>query len=266
MNVLKSFFNSIRDKFYALSVLMIIIFIVSEISKISIFLMQYNFNLNPIGALAVPAEIITFLKKPWSILTYVFVHENIFHLLINLFFFLIVRNLYLKSNREFKIITIFLLSGIFSGLLFILFYNIFPILETQKENTILIGSSSAIIGLFSFYTFKYPNDQINFYFSKISCKYLLIIIILFSLVSISKFNTGGNISHIGAIIFGFLFHLLNKSEIQIKRSSLTNDQMFRDKKRIKEKEVDDILEKISQSGFESLTNVEKNKLFEQSKK
>ena len=47
---------------------------------------------------------------------------------------------------------------------------------------------------------------------------------------------------------------------------MTNDQMFRDKKRIKEKEVDDILEKISQSGFESLTNVEKNKLFEQSKK
>ena len=42
--------------------------------------------------------------------------------------------------------------------------------------------------------------------------------------------------------------------------------MFRDKKRIKEKEVDDFLEKISQSGFESLTNVEKNKLFEQSKK
>ena len=266
MNVLKSFFSPKRDIFYALSVIMIIIFIVSEISKISIFLMQYNFDFNPISALAVPAEINTYLKKPWSIFTYIFMHENIFHLLINLFFFLIVRHLYLKSNQEFKIITIFLLSGIFSGLLFILFYNIFPILETQKENTILIGSSSAIIGLFSFYTFKYPNDQINFYFSKISCKYLLIIIALFSLVSISKFNTGGNISHIGAITFGFLFHLLNKSEIQIKRSSLTNDQMFRDKKRIKEKEVDDILEKISQSGFESLTNVEKNKLFEQSKK
>ena len=112
MNLLKSFFNPIRDKFYALSVIMIIIFIVSEISKISIFLMQYDFNLNPISALAVPAEINTFLKKPWSIFTYIFVHENIFHLFINLFFFLIVRNLYLKSNREFKIITIFFLSGI----------------------------------------------------------------------------------------------------------------------------------------------------------
>ena len=40
--------------------------------------MQYNFNLNPIGALAIPAEIIAFLKKPWSILTYIFVHENAF--------------------------------------------------------------------------------------------------------------------------------------------------------------------------------------------
>ena len=266
MNVLKSFFSPIRDKFYAISAIMIIIFIISEISKISIFLMQYNFNLNPINALAVPAEINIFLKKPWSIFTYIFVHENIFHLFINLFFFLIVRNLFLKSNRKFKIITIFLFSGIFSGLLFILFYNIFPTLETQKEITILIGSSSAIIGLFSFYTFKYPTNQINFYFMKISSKYILIIIALFSLVSISKFNTGGNISHIGAITFGFLFHLLNKSEIQIKRSSLTNDQIFRDKKRIKEREVDDILEKISQSGYESLTKVEKNKLFEQSKK
>ena len=69
MNVLKRFFSPKRDKFYALSVIMIIIFIVSEISKISIFLMQYDFNLNPIGALAVPAEINTFLKKPWSIFT-----------------------------------------------------------------------------------------------------------------------------------------------------------------------------------------------------
>ena len=128
MNVLKSLFSSIKDKFYAISTIMILIFIVSEISKISIFLMQYNFNLNPISVLAVPAEINTFLKKPWSIITYIFVHENIFHLFINLFFFLIVRNLYLKSNREFKIITIFLLSGIFSGLLFILFYNMFPII------------------------------------------------------------------------------------------------------------------------------------------
>lgn len=266
MNVLKSLFSSIKDKFYAISTIMILIFIVSEISKISIFLMQYNFNLNPISVLAVPAEINTFLKKPWSIFTYIFVHENIFHLFINLFFFLIVRNLYLKSNREFKIITIFLLSGFFSGLLFILFYNMFPILEIQIENTVLIGSSSAIIGLFSYYTFKYPNNQINFYLLQISSKYLLIIIALFSLVSISKFNTGGNISHIGAITFGFLFHLLNKREIQIKRSSLTNDQIFRDKKRINERDVDDILEKISQSGFDSLTKVEKNKLFEQSKK
>ena len=82
MNVLKSFFNSIRDKFYALAVLMIIIFIVSEISKISIFLMQYNFNLNPTSALAVPAEISTFLKKPWSIFTYIFMHDNIFQCMI----------------------------------------------------------------------------------------------------------------------------------------------------------------------------------------
>ena len=172
MNILKRFFSPKRDKFYALSVIMIIIFIVIEISKILIFLMQYNFNLNPISVLSVPAEINTFLKKPWSIFTYIFVHENIFHLFINLFFFLIVRNLYLKSNREFKIITIFFLSGIFSGLLFILFYNMFPILETQIENTVLIGSSSAIIGLFSYYTFKYPNNQINFYFLQISSKYL----------------------------------------------------------------------------------------------
>ena len=42
MNVLKAFFNSIRDNFYAISILMILVFIVSEITKISIFLMQYN--------------------------------------------------------------------------------------------------------------------------------------------------------------------------------------------------------------------------------
>ncbi len=265
MNVLKGFFSPIRDKFYAISLIMILIFIVSEISKLSMFLMQYNFNFNLISILAVPAEIETLLKKPWSIFTHIFIHEDIYHLLRNLIFFLIVRNLYSKISEEFKIITIFFLSGIFSCLIFIFFYNTFPLLATRIDDD-LIGSSSAILGLFSLYTFKYPNNQINFYFLQINSKYLLIVIALFSLVSIPQFNTGGNISHIGGITFGFLYHLLNKSEIQIKRSSLTNDQIFRDKKRIKEKEVDDILEKISQSGFESLTNVEKNKLFEQSKK
>ena len=266
MNFLKAFFNSIRDNFYAISILIILVFIVSEITKISFFLMQYNSNLNLNSILGVPAEINTFLEKPWSIVTFIFAHENIFHLFINLFFFLIVRDLYSKSNRKFKVITIFFLSGIFSGLSFILFYNVFPLLETQKENTVLIGSSSAIIGLFSFYSFKYPNDKINFYILQISTKYLLTIIALFSLVSISKFNIGGNISHVGAITFGFLFHLLNRRKIHTRRSSLTNDQLYRDKKRIKEKEIDDILEKVSQSGFESLTKLEKNKLFEQSKK
>ena len=86
MNFLKAFFNSIRDNFYAISILIILVFIVSEITKISIFLMQYNSNLNLNSILAVPAEINTFLEKPWSIFTYIFVHDNIFHLLINLFF------------------------------------------------------------------------------------------------------------------------------------------------------------------------------------
>ena len=86
MNFLKSFFNSIRDNFYAISILMILVFIVSEITKISIFLMQYNSNLNLNSILGVPAEINTFLEKPWSIVTFIFAHENIFHLLINLFF------------------------------------------------------------------------------------------------------------------------------------------------------------------------------------
>ena len=266
MDISKAFLKSIRDKFYLISLLMILVFVLIEISKISIFLMQYNFKLNPISILGVPAEINTFFEKPWSIFTYIFVHENIFHLGLNLSFLLIIRNSLLKMNQDFKMITVFFLSAFFSGFLFIFFYNAFPLLESQKENTILIGSSSAIIGLFSFITFKYPQNKLNLLITKIKNKYLLIIIALFSLVGVSKFNTGGNISHIGAITFGFLFYLLNKRKIQIKRSSLTNDQIFRDKKRIKEREVDDILDKISQSGIESLTKVEKNKLFEQSKK
>ena len=228
--------------------------------------MKDDLNLSLVSFLSLPAEIDSFFKKPWSIFTYIFVHENIFHVVLNLSFFLIVRNLHIKINEDFKIITILFLSAIFSGFLFIFFYNIFLILKIKKEITFLIGSSSAIMGLFSFYTFRYPNRFINLFSYKINIKYILILLTLLSLASISKFNTGGNISHIGAIIFGFFYHILTKKVIKNKRSFYYDDQIYRDKKRNKEKEVDDILEKISQSGYQSLTKAEKNKLFKLTKK
>lgn len=266
MNISFFILRKFKDKFYAISALMILVFTFCEIIKIYIFLMKSELDFNPISFFSVPADTKFFLNKPFSILTYIFVHENIFHLILNLSFLLIIRKSLLKVKQDFKMMSVFFLSALFSGVLFIFFYNAFPLLEPQKENTILIGSSSAIIGLFSFITFKYPENKLNFFFTKIKNKHFLLIIALFSLVGVSKFNIGGNISHISAIFFGFFYFLGCTKKIKNKRSSYSDDQAFRDKKIKKEKEIDDILAKISQSGFDSLTKVEKDKLFKLSKK
>tara|TARA_A100001035_G_scaffold125324_1_gene98565 strand:- start:2073 stop:2873 length:801 start_codon:yes stop_codon:yes gene_type:complete len=266
MNISFFIFKKIKDKFYAISALMILVFIFCEITKIYFYLMKSELDFNPISFFSVPADAKFFLSKPFSVLTYIFVHENIFHLVLNLFFLLIIRKSLLKIKQDFKMFSVFFLSALFSGFLFIFSYNAFPLLEPQKENTILIGSSSAIIGLFSFITFKYPQNKLNLFFTKIKNKHILLIIALFSLVGISKFNTGGNISHISAIFFGFIYFLFCNRKTKNKRSSYSDDQAFRDKKVKKEKEIDDILAKISQSGFDSLTKVEKDKLFKLSKK
>tara|TARA_B100000287_G_scaffold385007_1_gene391901 strand:- start:545 stop:1165 length:621 start_codon:yes stop_codon:yes gene_type:complete len=191
---------------------------------------------------------------------------------------------YLNSKQAFYI---YILGGISGGLLFITAYNYIPIFNINMQNVKAIGASASVLAIiFAISTYK-PNYKIHLPFiGLIKLKYIALTCLLIDLISIPNGNAGGHIAHIGGALFGWIyikalqkekkylsFNYLNKIKkiFIIRKNNKTkfkrtiNDYEYNKQKIEKQKEINLILEKISKSGYESLTKNEKKILFNESK-
>ena len=168
-----------------------------------------------------------------------------------------------------KLINIYILGGIFGGLIFILAFNYLPALIPFNQTAKALGASASVLAIFFGISTKIPNYQINIpLIGFLKLKYIAFFFIILDFLSIPKGNAGGHIAHIGGAIFGYIYI----KQIQNKKYSIFNDLMSifkkskqkRDNK--KNNDVDVVLEKISKSGYESLNEKEKELLFKSSKK
>lgn len=207
-----------------------------------------------------------FLSKPWSIISYMFLHLDFQHLLWNsvllyfsgrLFFILFNTNLFLK---------VYLLGGIVGGVFYLLFIGFF----SHSLNAHLIGSSAAIISVLVFICVYMPQYRISFFFLNIKLWHIGFFLIVSDLISLGISNTGGKIAHLGGAFYGFYYAYILKngfnfpkitfktfSKKRKKHKSFSNqpvDKSFQNK-------IDTILDKISSEGYDSLTEEEKQMLF-----
>ncbi|MBV7440130.1 rhomboid family intramembrane serine protease [Weeksellaceae bacterium TAE3-ERU29] len=228
-----------------------------------------------------------FLYKPWSVFTYMFLHDNVLHLLFNMIMLYIVADFYFKffGEKSFKIF--YFVGGIFGGIFFLLFNLIFP------EYSHLIGASAAIYAVFFAMVAYQPNLEVRLMFIQTPIKILYLAIGLLALGFFLKTdNIGGNISHLGGALFGYLYMkrfekgndffgsiantfknlFKKKSPLKANKKQNTkretpprNDYDYNEWKVNNEKKIDAILDKISRSGYNSLTAEEKDFLFKQGK-
>ena len=171
----------------------------------------------------------------------------------------------------------YFIGVIFGGIIFIFCYNFFPIFS--NSSTSMIGSSAGVMAVLIFMCVYSPDYEIRILFFNIKLLYIGLFFVLTDIIQIPYGNAGGHFAHLGGAIIGFIYAQNIKNGTDIFKSfssffiSKTNKSRQKEKKIInndfknishedlKQKKIDEILDKISSSGYDSLSQEEKNFLF-----
>jgi membrane associated rhomboid family serine protease len=230
-----------------------------------------------------PATLSVFIYKPWSLFTYMFLHDGFFHILFNMLWLFWMGNLlheYLGNKRVYQS---YFLGGIFGGIIYMLAYNIFPAFNEAKHVSYALGASAGVLSVVVSAATLLPDYQIRLlFFGDVKLKWIALISVVLDLISIPNGNAGGHIAHLGGALFGFLFikylytntvfdkfidkigNLFSKKpKLKVHYKTTQNGNKLNIK--VSQQEVDLILDKISKSGYESLSKREKEILFKASK-
>lgn len=261
--------------------------------------------LNPVNEIfrwvELPADVMQLLCRPWSIVTYMFVHGSFTHILWNMFalygFGRIFQEFY--STRHF--VGIYFLGGIAGGLFFVAAYNIFPHFENVVQHSYLVGASAAVLAIVSAVAVRSPNYVVNLMLlGQMRLKTLAIITVAVSVLLLASENAGGNFAHLGGAMAGWLFAVrlnrgqdittiinnlgdfalkmfdkLKKMFTRPKRAGMSftrggakhsADHEYNARKKENEAAINHILEKIKKSGYSALSDEEKKRLFDASDK
>ena len=285
---LKSDFKS-EDNLKKLLYINIGAYLFIQVIYVLSFLLMFD-SYNMFVNLTLPADYTNLIKRPWAIITYMFLHKDLLHILLNLLWLHFGGKLFLQYMNQKQLLSTYILGGVSGALLFILSYNLLPAFSEVTNEAIAIGASASVLAIiFSSATYN-PNLSINLPFiGLVKIKYIAIFIFIIDVLSIPKGNSGGHISHIGGALFGFLYvkQLQRGNDLSQYLYSTTNyirslfgiknmkkakeqknktDQQYRNQRFKKNKQIDTILEKIAASGYESLSKEEKNILFKSSKR
>lgn len=239
-----------------------------------IYLFKLKFNSQSLFEwFYISANISELIFKPWSIFTYGFFHnQNSFsHIFWNslLFYYFgnIVYDLFGKKN----LIRLFFSGIIAGGVTYVISYNLFPVFSDVKSS--MIGSSAGVTSVIFFLTFYSPNYKIRVFFFDLKLLYLAVFLFLYDIVQIPYGNAGGHIAHIGGAFWGYYYYrnLYKKNFIHsvysFFESSKKKDILNKEKENtFNQKKIDSILDKISESGYNSLSKQEKDYLFKAGKK
>lgn len=233
-----------------------------------------------------------FITQPWSLITYSFFHGGFGHIFWNMLLLYFSGRIFLNLFENKRFINVYLLGVIFGGLLFLLSYNIFPAL--LGINTSLIGASAGVTAVLIFVCAYLPNQEVRVVFFNVKLWQVGIFVVLVDLIQIPNGgNAGGHLAHLGGALLGYVYarQLLNGKDIGEGFSKVLDavSNMFKRKekkaplktvyrkrktttaskadydKQSHQRKIDVILDKISKSGYESLSKNEKDFLFKAGK-
>lgn len=292
----KQAFNRSGNIIQQLIIINAIVFVIANLVKlISRDLLFYHLSEN----ISLPSDISGFLYKPWTLATYFFTHYDFFHIFWNMIIFFWFAKLIKEYLGSDKVLVMYILGGLAGGLTILLMYNVVPY-YIAKNPSIVIGASAAVFSVIVGAATLLPNHSFNLLLlGQVRIKYIALVVVFLSLINIKGTNAGGELAHLGGALIGFVYirQLQKGNDIGqwvfstftffksffVKQPKMkvnySNKQKTKAPKGEKKKntnnntpstpdqhEIDAILDKISQSGYESLSKEEKQKLFNASKK
>lgn len=241
----------------------------------------------------VPADPEYLMYRPWTIFTYMFIQFEFLHLLFNMLWLYWFGSFFLNYFSEKKLTGVYILGGLAGALLYIAAYNIFPLFTLTRLSSWAIGASASVMAIvFAVCTYLPQHKVYIFLIGPVKLIYLALFTAVIDIISIPSGNAGGHIAHLGGALFGYLFicgvkrnrditngftsfftkfgklFAGNKKRMKVKYKkdvSEMNDREYNEYKKSRDERINGILDKISRSGYESLTREEKEILFKSGK-
>ncbi|MBN2813007.1 MAG: rhomboid family intramembrane serine protease [Bacteroidales bacterium] len=303
MNVFDDIRNSLRrgNILYRLIFVNILVFLVLGIFLVLLRLftpgsslaeIRIDFHNNVLKYLMVPSLPRELLLRPWTIVTYMFAHTNLWHIAFNLLILYWFGKIFLQYLTAKQMLSTYFIGGFAGALLYILFINVFPGLREYLGGSML-GASAAIMAIVIAIAFYVPDYTLHLLFiGPVKLKYIALAFVAIDILMIASDNAGGNIAHLGGAIYGYYFitqfrkgrdtgkwfnTAVDKTATLLKprpklnvsyRKHKTNvtDEEYNRRKIEEQREIDRILDKIAQGGYESLNKKEKETLFKMGNK
>lgn len=239
---------------------------------------------------SVPASFNALLLRPWTLITYMFTHKDIWHILFNMLWLYWFGRIFLEYLDGRKLVAVYLLGGISGALVYILSFNIFPVFAGLVADSVAIGASASVIAVVIAIATYVPDYTVQlFLFGRIKIKYMALAIFVLTSIMDFSVNSGGKLAHIGGAFFGY-FYIINlkhgrdigkgfnriidffvtafkpRKKLKVSHKRVANEYEYNKTKTEHQKQINHILDKISKGGYESLTKEEKETLFNESQK
>ncbi len=157
-----------------------------------------------------PSDLHQLLVKPWTIVTYMFSHYGVLHILFNMLWLYWLGRIFLECFTPRQLGGLYVLGGLAGAVLYLAAYNLLPALESQKGA--LIGASASVMAIVIAISVYRPNYQIGLLFiGGISLKWIALVTVFIDLIGIESGNQGSHIAHLGGMLMGLWFGLSIKS-------------------------------------------------------
>lgn len=226
--------------------------------------------------LHLPSDLGQLAQRFWTPFTYMFIHDDIFHILFNMLWLYWMGQIFEEFLGTKRTIGLYIMGGLAGAFFFVLAFNTIPAFKGIDAH--VVGASAGVMAIIIATATLMPNYAIQLLlFGQVKLKWLAIFYVLIDFLSMAGSNAGGSIAHLGGALLGFIY---------IKRLQRGNDwlggvkNIFKPKPKMRvvstnpeksassypaQDEIDRILDKISQTGYDNLTRQEKEVLFRASK-
>ena len=264
--------------------------IISAVSAIGYLLNNQIISVKALSLLSVPSSIGALLLRPWSVITYMFTHKDILHILFNMLWLYWFGLIFLEYLDQKKLVAVYLTGGICGAVVYIISFNVFPVFSQVVAESVAIGASASVIAVVVAIAVYVPDYSINLLLiGRIKIKYVALAIFILTSVMDFSVNSGGKLAHIGGALFGYVYTVnlrrgrdlgkgINKTidffatlfkprrKLRVTYKKRATDYEYNKARIDHQEKINKILDKISKGGYDSLTKEEKDLLFRESQK
>lgn len=241
-----------------------------------------------VNFLMLPSDLNAFILHPWTIITYMFMHTSFIHILFNVLMLYWFGQLFMTFFNQRDLVGVYVIGGLAGGLFYLLAFNLVPY-YIQHGSSYLLGASASVMAIVVATAVMSPDYQVRIpLIGMIKIEWIAVASVLISLLGITSTNAGGELAHLGGALIGYIFAKEYKKGTNIvgwinklidwlvdlpkKKSKMKvsyenqsvqreTDAEYNARKKQHNDEIDRILDKIKQSGYDSLSDNERRQLF-----